>query len=177
MKEHNSLIEYRWELSVACIRSGIILCPATTLLTDKDIEFRCQVSKATAIVGDKKVMRKIAKVRKNCPELKHLIYVSASAIAERFPSPIIDLNKRLQQIPETATFQTINSSRTDPALIYFTSGTSGPPKMVQHNSVSYPLAHTLTGKHWLKLRPGQLYWNLSEQGTSAVNHTQYLNGC
>lgn len=174
---HNSLIKYRWELSVACIRSGIILCPATTLLTDKDIEFRCQVSKATAIVGDENFMHKISKVQQNCPELKHLIYVSASAGAESFPSPIIDFNKRLQQIPEASTFQTIDSSRTDPALIYFTSGTSGPPKMVQHNSVSYPLAHTLTGKHWLKLRPGQLYWNLSEQGIFAMNQTQTRNSC
>lgn len=50
------------------------------------------------------------------------------------------------------------------AIVYFTSGTSGPPKMVQHNAMSYPLAHTNTGKHWLRLRLGSLYWNLAEQG-------------
>lgn len=36
--------------------------------------------------------------------------------------------------------------------------------MVQHNHISYPLGHTITGKHWLRLAPGKLYWNLSEQG-------------
>jgi len=53
---------------------------------------------------------------------------------------------------------------TDPALIYFTSGTTGGPKMVLHTHASYPLAHIATGKYWLDLQPTDLHWNLADTG-------------
>src|SRR6202012_2302306 len=68
-------------------------------------------------------------------------------------------------IPLDATFPVPESlGPTSPGMIFFTSGTTGPPKMVLHTQTSYPLAHALTGTHWLDLSPGKIYWNLSEQG-------------
>ncbi len=61
-------------------------------------------------------------------------------------------------------------------MSFSTSGTTGNPKMVQHNQISYPLAHTITGKHFHRLKPGDVNWVLTEQGTS--NHlliTLYAN--
>ncbi|KAF8859902.1 acetyl-CoA synthetase-like protein [Acephala macrosclerotiorum] len=98
-----------WEIATVAIRSGIVILPGTTLLTLKDILYKCNKSKA-------------------------------STFAKR--------------------------NRTSPSLVYLTSGTTGPPKIVQHSQVSYPLALATAGKHWHQLSPGNLFWNTAEQGKS-----------
>jgi acetyl-CoA synthetase/medium-chain acyl-CoA synthetase len=52
----------------------------------------------------------------------------------------------------------------DRCVIYFTSGTTGHPKMVVHTHASYPLGHIATGRYWLGLTPDDLHWNLSDNG-------------
>jgi medium-chain acyl-CoA synthetase len=151
---------------------GVILCPCTTLLVDKDIEYRLNVSSAKVFVGDEVAVGKVLKVRDRCKTLQHVIQINSSylskASSNAVPSHVIDFNTSVDTVPAETTFATPSSLKpSSPALSFFTSGTTGNPKLVLHNQVSYPLAHALTGTHWLRLRPPpqqSLYWNLSEQG-------------
>ena len=52
----------------------------------------------------------------------------------------------------------------EPAIMYFTSGTTGHPKMVLHTQASYGIGHTTTGRYWLDLGPDDLHWNVSDTG-------------
>lgn len=153
-----SLVD-RWEVAVAGLRAGIVICPATTLLVPEDVRYRCQRSEAKVFVGDAASIQKLLKVRNECPHIKHIIQVDGQP-----PEGVLNLSTALAQLDDYIGFNGGKPDTKLPAIIYFTSGTTGHPKMVQHNHISYPLAHTVTGKHWLRLSPGKLYWNLSEQG-------------
>ncbi|PVH81834.1 acetyl-CoA synthetase-like protein [Cadophora sp. DSE1049] len=148
-----------WEIAVSAIRSGITLAPATTLVTSKDIEYRCTLSRASVFVGDRTSVGKFLGVHNRCPLVKTVIQV------EGIPwEGAVSLYASLESVEENATVMPVRQFWHVPALIYFTSGTSGPPKMVQHNQISFPLALTNTGKYWYQLSPGKLFWNTAEQG-------------
>ena len=160
-----------WELAIACLRAGIILCPCTTLLVDRDIEYRLQVSGAKAFVGDAVAVGKALKVRNSVQALRHVVQINStylSASDSGVPQGVVDFHAGINKIsPDTKFTTPAQLKPTSPALTFFTSGTTGPPKLVQHNQISSPLAHSLTGTHWLRLRPPpaqSVYWNLSEQG-------------
>ncbi|KIX04108.1 uncharacterized protein Z518_07661 [Rhinocladiella mackenziei CBS 650.93] len=149
-----------WEITTACLRSGIVACPCTTLLVDKDIKYRLQVSHATAFIGDETSVAKCLKIRAHCPNLRTVIQIEG-----RGSPGVVGFHSSLAKVSQDVDFPISSSLKpTSPALTFFTSGTTGPPKMVLHTQASYPLAHALTGIHWLQLRPGIVYWNLSEQG-------------
>ncbi|KAF2844674.1 acetyl-CoA synthetase-like protein [Plenodomus tracheiphilus IPT5] len=148
-----------WEIALAGLRSGIVLSPATTLSTEKDIQYRCNKSKASVFVGDTVSVAKFLAVRENCPTVRTIVQVGDVA-----PKGVTSLYSALEHVEAKAQFKSAKRHWSRPALIYFTSGTSGPPKMVRHNQVSFPLALGSTGKHWYQLAPGKVLWNTAEQG-------------
>ena len=119
-----------WEIGTACLRSGIVLCPCTMLLVDKDIEYRLQVSHATTFIGDSTSVAKCLRIRNKCPNLRTIIQLDGKA-----PSGVIDFHAELDKVPSDASFSVPSSlSPNSPGMMFFTSGTTGPPK----NGIAYP---------------------------------------
>ncbi len=92
---------------------------------EKDIEFRCRQTKASAFIGDSTSLQKFLKVHQNCSDITHVVQVDSRATST---ANAIDFFSELSKIPQDVVFGKRDIPVTDPALIYFTSGTSGPSR-------------------------------------------------
>ncbi|MDK2889240.1 medium-chain acyl-CoA synthetase [Desulfofundulus australicus DSM 11792] len=149
------LIEW-WEINLACLRMGAVVSPGTTQLTAKDIKYRLETAEAVCVITDNDVAPRVDEVIGECPTVKSRIIVGEPRQGW--------LNYREAVARASDNFTTANTRSDDNAILYFTSGTTGYPKMTVHTHASYPLGHIITGKYWLDLRPDDLHWNLSDTG-------------
>jgi medium-chain acyl-CoA synthetase len=85
-------------------------------------------------------------VREQCPLVRTILQVGGSP-----NNSTTDFYSALEGIEANATFNSIRQDWHAPALTYFTSGTSGPPKMVRHNQISYPLGEPINGEYYIVL--------------------------
>jgi acetyl-CoA synthetase len=148
-----------WITMVALHKIGAVAIPATHLLTDKDIIYRCHEAdiKAIVAVGDDQILRNVYAARAFCPSLKHCI-----SIGPEVPQGWDNYWQGLMLAPKFVS-QKGQNENTDNFLMYFTSGTSGEPKMVMHD-FTYPLAHILTAKYWHKVHDGSLHLTVADTG-------------
>jgi acyl-coenzyme A synthetase/AMP-(fatty) acid ligase len=158
-----------WTINVAAMRTGCVLMPGTTLLTSKDIAERVSRSGADCIIGDIETAKKVeADESGACRKIKHKILVNddedaaetVSALRKRgwiLFSEMISAHSE-EESPEP------NNSASDVMQVFFTSGTTGLPKMVPHTHASYGFCHWVTGKLWLDLTPTDLHWNVADSG-------------
>ena len=147
-----------WFCILALHRLGAVAVPATHLLTSKDFVYRCETASIKMIVScdDENVMKAVAEARPKCPTLKTCVKLGDAAegwmsiegykdCPAEFPRPL-PLN-----------------SNDDMMLLYFTSGTSGMPKMVAHNFI-YPLGHIVTARFWHNLHEDSLHLTVADTG-------------
>ncbi|MCD8306161.1 MAG: AMP-binding protein [Prevotella sp.] len=148
-----------WITMIALHKIGAVAVPATHLLTDKDIIYRCSEASIRMIVsvGDVVVLRNIIRARVYCPTLKHCV-----SIGPVVPQRWENLWQGAMLAPKFHS-QKGQNKVTDNFLLYFTSGTSSSPKMVMHD-FSYPLAHILTAKYWHNLHDGSLHLTVADTG-------------
>jgi acetyl-CoA synthetase/medium-chain acyl-CoA synthetase len=142
-----------WEVMLSLMRLNAIPIPATTLLTSRDIGYRLKATDIKAIICTDEDLSRAEEAVSTSSTESMLITVGEGG-------PINYLMERDKADP----FEGERSLSSETAIIYFTSGTTGPPKMVVHTQASYPLAHFITGKYWLDLRPGDIHWNISDTG-------------
>ena len=148
-----------WFSIIALHKLGATVIPATHLLTDKDIVYRCNAAdiKAIVAVGEEIIIEHIEKALPKSPSLKTLISVGPIV-----PEGWGDFHKGIENAAPFVRPEQANVND-DISILYFTSGTTGEPKMVVHD-FTYPLAHIITASYWHNLHEDSLHLTLADTG-------------
>ncbi len=147
-----------WISIVALHKINAVVIPATHLLTKKDIVYRANAAEIKAIVavGDELILQHVASSLEDSPSIKYCISVGPSV-----PEGWCDFHKGLDESKPFVRPE--KNSNDDLFLMYFTSGTTGNPKMVVH-SHTYPLGHIVTAKYWHNLTEDSLHLTVADTG-------------
>jgi medium-chain acyl-CoA synthetase len=155
-----------WMIFTACIRMGVLIAPGTTQLTTKDVEYRVNTSEAVAVITNNELAEKVDEVTDKCPSLKTKIVITEPRDGWLFYTQ--EVEKASDQ------FEAAKTKAEEDCLLYFTSGTTGMPKMTMHSHISYPIGHRVTGKYWLDLKPDDMHWNISDTGWAKAAWSSYF---
>lgn len=137
---------------------GVVPMPGTALLTTKDIEYRLNRSEAVGVITNSNHTESVDEAVKKCTFVKHKILMDGSKPGW------VDLLAKMKEMPISLDKdKIIKTKSSDPLMIYFTSGTTGHPKMVLH-SHAYPLGHEVTARFCQDLKPTDLHWTVSDPG-------------
>ena len=143
-----------WETMLAAMKLGVIVIPATTLLTADELRDRLNRGKAKVVVA---TQDQVAKFEGLGEDDFTRIVVAATSEHEGWRKFEDAANYSEKFAPDGVT----NAS--DPMLLYFTSGTTAKPKLVLHSHRSYPVG-SLSTMYWLGLQPGDVHLNISSPG-------------
>jgi acetyl-CoA synthetase len=156
-----------WTAIIGLHKLGAVAIPATHLLTVKDIVYRDNAADIRMIVSiaDPTIMDRIDEAQGKSPSLAAKAFVSFGSFACERRDGWLDFNAGLASAsPSFARPKGAEATvKDDRFLLYFTSGTTGMPKMVAHN-FAYPLAHSITAAFWQRCRPGGLHLTVSDTG-------------
>ena len=148
-----------WFSIVALHKLGAVVIPATHLLTKKDIVYRCNAADIKMIVcaGETVITDHITAAMPESPSVKCLV-----SVGPEVPEGYEDFHKGIEAAAPFVRPEHVNTND-DISLMYFTSGTTGEPKMVAHD-FTYPLGHIVTGYIWHNLKPNSLHLTIADTG-------------
>ena len=148
-----------WFAMIALHKIGAIAIPATYQLREHDFIYRFNAAGVSAIVctSDGDCAEIVDKVQGECPTLKLKVIVGGQREGWRdFDSEYGFFKSSFRRTPDTP-------SGDEPALMFFSSGTTGNPKMVEHKH-TYGLGHFLTARYWHNCEPDGLHFTISDTG-------------
>ncbi len=139
-----------WISMLGLIRLGAIPLPGPTMLTTKDVRYRIESAGVRALVTDDDGAAKV--------DGFHGQRILIGSERQGW----VNFGAGLRDAASEFTGELTRAD--DPGIIYFTSATTGQPKMVLHTQASYGLGHRVTGKLWLDLKPTDLHWCITDTG-------------
>ena len=148
-----------WFSILALHKIGAIAIPAPNQLLEKDFEYRFSAANIKAIVctADGEVADSVDAASAKCPSLEHKILVGGQRNGWH------DFNEEYSLFSSHFARTEDTPCGNDPMLMFFTSGTSGYPKIAAHN-YKYPLGHFITAKYWHQVNPEGLHLTISDTG-------------
>jgi len=150
-----------WQLVVVgALKAGVLVIPSSTILRPKDVVYRARHSGAVAIVTIGEQTSGIDAVRGELAGVRHFLALVHEGA--RAPEGWTDLRAALAAVPDDDSAGRPTRA-SDPALVYYTSGTTGPPKAVLHNH-AYTFAQRHTAVFWHGVREGDRLWTTSDTG-------------
>jgi len=139
-----------WISMLGLIRRGAVPVPATLLLSPREVHYRIETAQVSAVITSGDGVAKVGD------------FSGISLIVESAAVGWIDFDGGIRTASNVFNGEPIRAD--DPGIVYFTSATTGEPKMVLHSQASYAVGHRLTGKLWLDLGPDDVHWNISDLG-------------
>ena len=148
-----------WYSIIALHKLGAVVIPATHLLTKKDIVYRCNAASIKMIVmaGEEVITKHVIDAMPESPTVEKLV-----SIGPDIPEGFLDFHKGIDNAAPFVRPEHVNTND-DISLMYFTSGTTGEPKMVAHD-FTYPLGHIVTGSFWHNLHKDSLHLTIADTG-------------
>ncbi|GAA2488818.1 AMP-binding protein [Streptomyces gobitricini] len=140
-----------WETALAAMKLRAVVIPATPLLGPADLADRVERGRARHVIARSEDTGKFDAVPGNYTPI---------AVGARVPHWIAYEDAYGACVPLVPGGDT---SADDPLMLYFTSGTTARPKLVEHSHSSYPIGH-LSTMYWIGLRPGDVHLNISSPG-------------
>ncbi len=151
-----------WVCATALIKLGVIFVPGTLQLTKKDVAYRANAANIEMFVcvNDEYVLTQVENALPEAPCIKHRAMVGGGT-----REGWTDLNEVISKFPETfeRSDAVADLNNNDVMQMYFTSGTTGMPKMVCHNYL-HPLGHIVTAKYWQQVQENKLHMSVSDSG-------------
>ena len=151
-----------WPILMALHKIGAVGVPATHLLTEKDIQYRVDVAGIKAAVithRNENLLEAAANAKAVCETLETLVVLDGAREGYHSYAAEMPLQPAVFEKPQGERY----AHNGDLMLLYFTSGTTGMPKMVAHDFY-YPLGHIVTARYWQQCIDGGLHLTISETG-------------
>jgi len=146
-----------WVTALALHRLGVVLIPASIQLTAKDIAYRVNAAGIRMVIAtnDDWILEQIEQAKGQCPGLEKI------ALCRGQREGWLDYSRGIEEADEDFIAPKLKNS--DTLLMYFTSGTTGMPKMVVHDQL-YPLGHIVTARYWQNVANNGLHLTVSDSG-------------
>lgn len=159
------LVPPNWYSYMACIKGGVVIIPAATSLEVRDLEFRFQSVFPEVALSDQANAEKIDEAERAIGK-KIKVKIITDGVRDGWES--------IERILSEATEAEGAKTKSDDDLFYFfTSGTTGMPKVVVHTHFGYPTGH-LTTTSWIGLKRGDLHYNISQPGWAKFSWSSFF---